>query len=266
MSTQHVNFSLWACLFWLPIAPCSLSSCLRESDYYKAMQMLLEELGGLPNTLAWRRGEVCCSSHIGHLYTEESTCAYKDMCLGWYTIKNHYLTVTDNKVNLAYISFLSLKKISSTTSVPSSPRVATRRRRGREQKMRKPLLPSAQRWVQHQLGPRQMLKNRRGPACQRVARPTRTSPRVWRGCARRRPAPRLGTGGTGGRRPVRWAAPALWCPSWPHVSCQSPSLQWKPGTVGPALTLTAACCLTVKCASFHALHLLLSDQVRFRNA
>lgn len=166
--------------------------------------------------------------------------------------------------------FLSLRKRSSTTSVPSSPRVPARRKREREQK-RKHLPPPPQGWLLHQLAVEQTLKKRRrrekSPARKRPQRPTKTSPHRWKGYGRHSPAQArvLDTGERGGRQPGQSppAAPALWSPSWPRGSCRLLTLRLRLGTVGPALTPTAACCLTAKCASSHALHLL-SGQVWFR--
>lgn len=138
--------------------------------------------------------------------------------------------------NLSF--FLSLRKISSTTSAPSSPRAAARR--GREQEMRKHLRPS----------PRRLAAELKTPP---TRHPARTSPPSWRGS--------FAAMGSGGRRP---AAPAPWSLSWPRGGWRSPSLPRRSGAAGPAPTPTAACCRTARCASSRAL-LLASSQVGLRN-
>lgn len=168
--------------------------------------------------------------------------------------------------------FLSLRKRSSTTSVPSSLRLPARRKREREQKKRNHLPPPPpQGWPLHPLAVEQTLKKRRrrkkSPAHKCPQRPTKTSPHSWKGYGRHSPAQAqvLDTVERGGRQPGQspQVAPALWSPSWPRGSCHRLTLRLRRGTVGPALTPTAACCLTAKCASSHALHLV-SGQVWFR--
>lgn len=128
--------------------------------------------------------------------------------------------------------------------------------------MRKHLPRSPQRWSPHHLGV-WILKNER-----RSLHPTWTSPRSWRGFGRHSPVRAHGrdSEGRGGRRLGRSApaAQALWSPSWRRESCRSPTLPLRRGAVGPAPTPTAVCCRTARCASFHAL-LLLLVQVGLKN-
>lgn len=178
--------------------------------------------------------------------------------LDWNLHSYNKLCAVVSKTNL-HLFFFSLRKRSSTTFVPSSPRAPARRRRGREQEMKKHLPASPQR---RRLAVEQSLRKERRRK-KPPLHPTRTSPPSWRGSGRHSPAraPGPDLGGSGGQWPT---ARALWSPSWPQRSCRFPSLPLRRGTVRPAPTPTAACCLTARCVDSNAL-LLVSSQVGLTN-
>lgn len=175
-----------------------------------------------------------------------------------------------NKCELKFLCFFfppSLKKKSSTTSVPSSLQMLAKRKRGRGWEMKTQFFPLLQRvhLCHRTMVKIQTIKGQRmnGPTPKPPPHPTRTSLPRWRGSGHLNLASAIAHDweGSDGRQLGVWdpAVPAPLSHRWPHGNYWDRSLHLWRGVVGPAPTPTAICCLTVRCANPLDLLLLLSQ-------